>query len=240
MLKDDYTFSGTAWSSSTAHTIPTTCEQGEVIGIYPTFDTWETIDITDVSASEYGSFTFTIDAFTDNDTDYNKSDLMIAYTQISYGSPAATLKFRHALSKIIFNLSCSASLGDIKESVMEMQNVTRQVKVSSLIGGNYMVSPLGTQNNKQEVKKASDKVDKVAIVMAPQTPTADTHIEITLGQNTYKAYFPAGTVFNQGCKYTFNINIDASTMEDATFTLQAVSIVGWSDVEDPNGDMTIE
>lgn len=173
------TYNGTSWSpSSITGVIPITCTQGDVLGIYPTGK------FTLTAANRNASFQFEVADGQYSDVNYNASDLMVAHANPDYNYPTATLKFKHLMSKLIFNFKNSAGT-TVKVSQADLINVRDVTTVSNLAG----VTPTVTTTSGSNVDfciLSGAGASSTAVILPPQKLGTSSYA--TCGHHQYRYY----------------------------------------------------
>lgn len=201
-------------------------------GVYPAKD-GEGNKITESTTS------FEVQDSQNTDDNYNKSDLMYAYTTDADPKSPIPLTFNHCMSKITIKIAdCSEIctqeefLSGNKQNFAYVENITRQATLSTETGYNsqkLIATGTGTQDDDILVctKNEDDALftTGVSCIIPPQKVNEGTSI-ITITYDTdYFMYYTApadGIDFKAGYEYVFNL-----TLRRHDITLSNVQIKPW-------------
>lgn len=173
------------------------------------------------------------------DADYKASDFICGHASATFEGKIADVQLKHALSKIIFKVSCkenvNVSLDALKKIVLDgvqkkvtvdMTSTNPAVSLSTdgTTLGKIVVSDKDTDSNivSKAVEKKGTTCTGVAVILPPQI---DTNLKalVTVGDKTATAALKGklGTL-ESGKVYTVNLKVDATAI-----TIEVTSIVDW-------------
>lgn len=178
------------------------------------------------------STSFTVQTDQSTDANYKASDLMYA-TPISgqaHTQNAVGLDFKHALSKIIVNLTPGSyfSAQDVAACTVTLSADTEATISSGVVSASSTPGTItmGTGSG-------------LAAIIAPQTIPASQNY-ITISYSTVSASFQLSSsqTLDAGKVYTYNLTVDNSS-GITTITLQSTTITDWVDGGTTSGTVTL-
>jgi hypothetical protein len=173
------------------------------------------------------------------DADYKASDFICGKATATFEGKIADVQLRHALSKIIFKVSCkenvNVSLDGLKKIVLDGVQKKATINMTSLVPavnlasdgttyGKIVVSDKDTDKDivSKAVEKKNVTCNGVAVILPPQIDT-DFKAYVTVGDKTATADLKGKLGTLQGGKvYTVNLKVDATAI-----TVNVTSIVDW-------------
>jgi len=167
---------------------------------------------------------------------YQDYDLMYAIklTNKAKGS-THELSFRHALAKIVVNLSAGNGVSD-----SDLTSYVTAVKLKSLkptatfsISGGAVGSITATGTAADVSIKGSTVTSSHNAIIVPQAKSG-AFIEVTYNGNTYTYSLPSSTTFSPGYVYTYNISVNS-----AGISLSTTSITGWTSTTAVSSSITL-
>lgn len=157
-------------------------------------------------------------------------------TGLSKTSTNANLVFSHQLSKIEINVKSGTGVADLNGLSTNIDGV------KTIAAFNLATGTLGTSTQVANVLARTSVKNGVTVSEAILLPTTDetgTKVIFTLGTKTFTWTLPAGTKFESGKKYSYEVELkgEGTGNSGIAASLKAV-ITNWNDV--PSGNYSLD
>lgn len=168
---------------------------------------------------------------------YQNYDLMYAtkLTNKAKGSTHA-LSFRHAMAKIVVNLSAGNGVtsSDLSNyiSAVKLKGLKKTANFSITGGAVGSITADGTADDISI--KGSTVTSAHNAIIVPQTKSASAFIVVTYNGNDYTYSLPSSTTFSSGYVYTYNITVNSTGI-----SLSTTTITGWTSTTAVNASITL-
>lgn len=178
--------------------------------------------------------TYAVDV--NNQNSQSAIDLMYANnaTGLSKTSTVATLNFIHQLSKIQFTIKPGAGVANLNSLATAIAGLNTKADFDLATG------ILAAQSQTADVVAKTTTVGATAVAEAIVLPTvtaAGKVVTFTLPAGVFKLTLPAGTTFEQGKKYTYEIELKNDGTATPVAVALSATITNWNNV--PSGSYTV-
>jgi len=165
-------------------------------------------------------------------------DLLYANNAVglSKTSTNANLVFSHQLSKVEFTVKNGTGVADLNGLSVSITGLKTNANFDLATGTITPQSQTATILAKTGVRNAATVAEAILI---PTTDEAGTKVVFTLGAKTFTWALPAGTKFEKGKKYSYEIELKGEgTSPVGTAAFIKASIINWNDV--PSGSYNLD
>lgn len=165
-------------------------------------------------------------------------DLLYANNAVglSKSSTNANLVFSHQLSKVEFTVKNGTGVADLNGLSVSMTDLKTNADFDLATGNITPQSQKGAILTKTGVKNGATVAEAILI---PTTDETGIKVVFTLGVKTFTWALPAGTKFEKGKKYSYEIELKGEgTVPVGTAAFIKASIINWNDV--PSGSYSLD